>query len=278
MNLNLKDKIVVITGGGAGIGHATAEAFRAEGAKVVVWDVASEPKVDVTSKDSVEAATAAVIAEHGRIDVLVNNAGIVRDAQLVKWKDGDVVSTMDDATFDAVVNVNLKGVFLCTRAVVPHMIRQSSGVILNASSIVGLYGNFGQTNYAATKAGVISFTQTWARELGRFGIRVNAVAPGFIATEMVKAMPQKVLDSMSARTPLGEDGRSGGRRQRVRLARVRRSAIHQRHGAVRRWRTGARDMSAPRTRTSSAPGAICPKSKSPTTRCARDSRRRRRSS
>jgi 3-oxoacyl-[acyl-carrier protein] reductase len=206
MNLNLKDKIVVITGGGAGIGLATADAFRAEGAKVVVWDVASEPTVDVTSRASVEAATKAVISEHGRIDVLVNNAGIVRDAQLVKWKDGEVVSTMDDATFDAVVNVNLKGVFLCTRAVVPHMIRQGSGVILNASSIVGLYGNFGQTNYAATKAGVISFTQTWARELGRFGIRVNAIAPGFIATEMVKVMPQRVLDSMCARTPLAKLG------------------------------------------------------------------------
>jgi 3-oxoacyl-[acyl-carrier protein] reductase len=110
---------------------------------------------------------------------------------------------MDDATFDAVVNVNLKGVFLCTRAVVPHMIKGGGGVVLNASSIVGLYGNFGQTNYAATKAGVISFTKTWARELGKFRIRVNAVAPGFIATDMVKAMPQKVLDSMSSHTPLG---------------------------------------------------------------------------
>jgi 3-oxoacyl-[acyl-carrier protein] reductase len=206
MNLNLKEKIVVITGGGAGIGLATAAAFRAEGAKVVVWDVTSEPKIDVTSKDAVEAATAAVIAEHGRIDVLINNAGIVRDAQLVKWKDGEVVSTMDDATFDAVIDVNLRGVFLCTRAVVPHMIRQLSGVILNASSIVGLYGNFGQTNYAAAKAGVISFTKTWARELGRFGIRVNAVAPGFIATGMVKAMPPKALDSMLARTPLARLG------------------------------------------------------------------------
>jgi 3-oxoacyl-[acyl-carrier protein] reductase len=202
MNLNLQDKVVVITGGFAGIGRASAEAFRAEGAKVVVWDVASEPNVDVTSKASVEVATATVIAEHGRIDVLVNNAGIVRDAQLVKWRDGEVVSTMDDATFDAVVNVNLKGVFLCTRAIALHMIRQGAGVILNASSIVGLYGNFGQTNYAATKAGVISFTKTWARELGRFGIRVNAVAPGFIATDMVKAMPEKALASMLARTPL----------------------------------------------------------------------------
>jgi 3-oxoacyl-[acyl-carrier protein] reductase len=206
MQLNLNDRVVIVTGGGAGIGRAAAEAFAREGAKVVVWDVTSDPKVDVTRRESIEAAIAAVIAEHGRVDVIVNNAGIVRDAQLVKWKDDAVVSMMDDATFDAVVNVNLKGVFLCTRAAVPHMIRQGHGVILNASSIVGLYGNFGQTNYAATKAGVISFTQTWARELGRFGIRVNAVAPGFIATEMVKAMPQRVLDSMSARTPLARLG------------------------------------------------------------------------
>jgi 3-oxoacyl-[acyl-carrier protein] reductase len=132
----------------------------------------------------------------------VNNAGIVRDAQLVKWKDGAVAGEMDDATFDAVIDVNLRGVFLCTRAVVPHMIAAGGGAILNASSIVGLYGNFGQTNYAAAKAGVISFTQTWARELGRYGIRVNAVAPGFIATDMVKVMPQKVLDAMSSKTPL----------------------------------------------------------------------------
>jgi 3-oxoacyl-[acyl-carrier protein] reductase len=167
---------------------------------VVVWDL---PEVNVTQADAVEKATADVIAKHGRIDVLVNNAGIVRDAQLVKWKDGQVVSTMDDATFDAVINVNLKGVFLCTRAVTPHMIKGGSGVVLNASSIVGLYGNFGQTNYAATKAGVISFTKTWARELGKFNIRVNCVAPGFISTDMVKAMPQKVLDVMAAKAPLG---------------------------------------------------------------------------
>ncbi|MEK6375076.1 MAG: SDR family oxidoreductase [Acidobacteriota bacterium] len=206
MNLNLANKVVIITGGAAGIGRATAERFEAEGARVVVWDVSSEPPVDVTSADSVERAAADVLAKHGRIDVLVNNAGIVRDAQLVKVKDGAVVSAMDDATFDAVINVNLKGVFVCTRAVAPHMIKQGSGVILNASSIVGLYGNFGQTNYAAAKAGVISFTKTWARELGRYGIRVNCVAPGFIATEMVKSMPQKVLDSMAGKTPLGTMG------------------------------------------------------------------------
>jgi 3-oxoacyl-[acyl-carrier protein] reductase len=203
VELGLRDKVIIVTGGAAGIGRATVEAFEREGAKVVVWDV---PAVDVTKTDVVNAAAADVMTQHGRIDVLVNNAGIVRDAQLVKWKDGQVLSQMDDATFDAVINVNLKGVFACTRAVAPHMIAGGSGVVLNASSIVGLYGNFGQTNYAATKAGVISFTKTWARELGRFNIRVNCVAPGFIATEMVKAMPQKVLDGMAARTPLGKMG------------------------------------------------------------------------
>jgi len=203
MNLNLTGKVVIVTGGAAGIGSATADAFRAEGAEVVVWDVVGAPRVDVTSRESVEKAVQSVLAQHGRIDVLVNNAGILRDALLVKAKDGEIISTMDDATFDAVINVNLKGVFVCTRAVTPHMIKAGSGVILNASSIVGLYGNFGQTNYAAAKAGVISFTKTWARELGRYGIRVNCVAPGFIATEMVKAMPQKVLDSMTSKTPLG---------------------------------------------------------------------------
>ena len=206
MELGLKDRVVIVTGGAAGIGRATAARFEAEGAQVVVWDVTSQPGIDVTSAQSVEAATREVMARHGRIDVLVNNAGILRDSQLVKWKDGSVVSTMDDATFDAVINVNLRGVFVCTRAVVPHMIKAGRGVILNASSIVGLYGNFGQTNYAATKAGVISFTRTWSRELGKHNIRVNAVAPGFIATEMVKAMPPKVLESMAAHTPLARMG------------------------------------------------------------------------
>lgn len=206
MNFNLKDKVVIVTGGAAGIGKATVRAFEAEGAHVISWDVTSEPRIDVTSRESVESAVADVIEKFGRIDVLVNNAGIVRDAQLIKVKGDTIVSTMDDAAFDAVVNVNMKGVFVCTRAVAPHMIAKRSGVILNASSIVGLYGNFGQTNYAATKAAVISFTKTWARELGKFGIRVNAVAPGFISTEMVKSMPQAVLDSMAAKTPLATLG------------------------------------------------------------------------
>jgi len=206
MNLNLKDKVVIVTGGAAGIGRATVDAFTAEGARVVAWDVTTDPKIDVTNRDVVEAAANDVASKYGRIDVLVNNAGIVRDAQLVKWKDGGVASMMDDASFDAVINVNLKGVFVCTRAVVPHMIRGGGGVVLNASSIVGLYGNFGQTNYAATKAGVISFTKTWARELGKHNIRVNAVAPGFISTDMVKAMPEKIVDAMAQKTPLAKLG------------------------------------------------------------------------
>ena len=200
MNLNLKSKVVIVTGGAAGIGRATVARFQDEGATVVVWVL---PDVDVSKSDIVQRATDDVIKKHGRIDVLVNNAGILRDAMLIKYKDGNVAGMMDDATFDAVINVNLKGVFLCARAVVPHMIRNGGGVILNASSVVGLYGNFGQTNYAATKAAVINFTKTWSRELGKYNIRVNAVAPGFIATEMVKQMPPKVLDSMVSHTPLG---------------------------------------------------------------------------
>jgi len=208
-------RVVIVTGGAAGIGLATARRFAADDARVEVWDVkADHPgggivlrQVDVTDSAAVAAAVAEVIARWGRIDVLVNNAGILRDSQLVKWKDGQKVAEMSERDFDAVVAVNLKGVFLCTRAVVPHMIAGGGGVILNASSVVAHHGNFGQTNYAAAKAGVISLTQTWARELGRYGIRVNAVAPGFIGTEMVKSMPEKILAAMLAHTPLGRMGR-----------------------------------------------------------------------
>lgn len=222
----LRNKVVLVTGAVAGIGKATALRFAEEGARVAAFDVndacapallsqlksAGAPEsmfqgVNVADSASVNAGVQAVIDQLGRIDVLVNNAGILRDAQLVKIKDGAVVSTMTDEAFDAVISVNLKGVFLCTRAVVPHMIAEGSGVVLSASSVVGLYGNFGQTNYVATKAGVIAMTRTWARELGRYNIRVNAVAPGFIATEMVQAMPEKVLQNMVARTPLGRMGK-----------------------------------------------------------------------
>src|SRR5437016_4693786 len=204
----LDGKVAIVTGGARGIGAERGRVFREAGATVVTWDVAdgADERVDVTDITQAAKAAEAVAKQHGRIDVLINNAGILRDAQLVKWKDGAMAGMMDDATFDAVINVNLRGVFLCTRAVVPHMIKAKSGVILNASSIVGLHGNFGQTNYAATKAGVINFTKTWSRELGRYGIRVNAVAPGFIATEMVKQMPPKILESNAAHTPLGRMG------------------------------------------------------------------------
>ena len=163
-------------------------------------------KTDVADASDVEAAVSEIIELWGQIHVLINNAGILRDNQLVKWKDGRVAKVMTDEDFDAVIAVNLKGVFHCTRAVVPHMIRSGGGIILNASSVVGLYGNFGQTNYAAAKAGVIASTQTWSRELGKHNIRVNAVAPGFIATEMVQGMPEEVLQNMISHTPLGRMG------------------------------------------------------------------------
>jgi 3-oxoacyl-[acyl-carrier protein] reductase len=211
----LKDKVVIVTGGAGGIGLATARRFAQEGCRVASWDVkdgeAQEgggifQKVDVTSAASVESAVEDVAARLGAVYVLVNNAGILRDGQLVKYKDGALAGVMSDEQFDAVIGVNLKGVFTCTRAVVPRMIQSGGGVILNASSVVGLYGNFGQTNYVATKAGVIGMTKVWARELGKYQIRVNAVAPGFIATEMVKQMPEKILQGMMGHTPLGRMG------------------------------------------------------------------------
>jgi 3-oxoacyl-[acyl-carrier protein] reductase len=222
----LRGKVVVITGAVAGIGRATALRFAEEGARIAAWDVSGETApqlesaikvaggeshfqaVDVTNAGAVETAAAAVVEQWGRIDVLINNAGIVRDAQLVKWNGGSPESIMSEDVWDSVIRVNLKGVFLVTRAVVPHMIKGGGGVILSAASVVGLLGNFGQTNYVAAKAGVIGMTRTWARELGKYKIRVNAVAPGFIATDMVKAMPTKVFEAMVARTPLGRAGTS----------------------------------------------------------------------
>jgi 3-oxoacyl-[acyl-carrier protein] reductase len=209
----LQNKIVIVTGAAAGIGRATARRFAQEGCRVASWDLtetAAEPgglfqKVDVSKAASVDAAVEAVISRWGAVHVLVNNAGILRDAQLVRFKDGAISGMMSDEQFDAVIGVNLRGVFLVTRAVSARMI-PAGGVILNASSVVGLYGNFGQTNYVAAKAGLIGMTRVWARELGKYHIRVNAVAPGFIATDMVKSIPEKILQTMVGHTPLGRMG------------------------------------------------------------------------
>ena len=210
----LRDKVVVVTGAAAGIGRATAHRFAQEGCRVASWDVkegeagqgGTFQKVDVTNARSVDAAVAEVLGRWGSIYVLVNNAGILRDGQLVKYKDGALLGTMSDEQFDSVIGVNLRGVFTCTRAVAPVMIQGGGGVILNASSVVGVYGNFGQTNYVASKAGVIGMTRVWARELGKYQIRVNAVAPGFISTEMIRQMPEKAQQSLVGHTPLGRMG------------------------------------------------------------------------
>lgn len=219
--MRMKDKVVLVTGGAAGIGKATALRFAEEGAKVVICDVNEEVgqatlkelgegaafyKVNVANREDVQKWIDEVVAKYGRIDVIVNNAGILRDGQLIKFKNGELVGQMSEENFDLVISVNLKGVFNCTQAVAPVMAGQGGGVILNATSVVGLDGNFGQTNYVATKSGVIGMTKVWSRELGKFGIRVNAVAPGFIATEMVTAMPEKILDGMKGRTPLNRLG------------------------------------------------------------------------
>ncbi|HEX5691604.1 MAG TPA: SDR family NAD(P)-dependent oxidoreductase, partial [Roseiflexaceae bacterium] len=201
MGIELKNRVAVITGGASGIGRETARTFARAGAAVAIWDFVEEAgqaataeltemgvqaaffKVNVVSQADIDVAVAATLERFGRIDILINNAGITRDAQLSKVKDGEVVGKLSEAAFDAVIAVNLKGVFNCTQAVVPTMVRQGFGRIISASSVVGLYGNFGQTNYVASKSGVIGMTKVWARELGKRGITVNAVAPGFIATE-----------------------------------------------------------------------------------------------
>lgn len=203
--MRLRNKVALITGAAKGIGFATAKRFTEEGATVMLADLNegavmeavgqlknAEPYVlNVTDRASIQRAVDDIIAKHQRIDILINNAGITQDARLVK---------MTEEQFDAVIDVNLKGVFNCTQLVVPHMLEAKKGAIVNASSVVGIYGNFGQTNYSATKFGVIGFTKTWAREFGQKGIRVNAVCPGFIATEMVKAMPENILQSIEQRS------------------------------------------------------------------------------
>ena len=211
MGDRLKNKVAIITGAAKGIGLSTAQRFAGEGAIVILADMNLEAAkgaaehipgaeafvMNVTDRVSIQAVVDQVMQKHGRIDILINNAGITQDARLVK---------MTEAQFDAVIDVNLKGVFNCTQLIVPHMLEAKSGAIVNASSVVGIYGNFGQTNYSATKFGVIGFTKTWARELGPKGIRVNAICPGFVATEMVKAMPENILQDIERRSWLGRLG------------------------------------------------------------------------
>ena len=214
--MRLQGKVAIITGSASGIGEATAIKFAREGAKVAVCDInmgeaqrvadaivedggaALAFRIDVTDKASIARMVEGVMAAWGRIDTLVNNAGIVQDEQFKK---------MSEEQFDRVIDVNLKGVYNCTKAVVDIMLEQHSGCILNASSIVGLYGNFGQTNYAATKFGVIGMVKTWARELGRKGIRANAVCPGFIATSILSSIPDRVLHALEEKVPLGRLGK-----------------------------------------------------------------------
>ncbi|HRI35192.1 MAG: beta-ketoacyl-ACP reductase [Saprospiraceae bacterium] len=206
----LLNKIAVITGGASGIGKATVKTFLDQGAKVAIWDISYDRamqlktelnrpdedikvyKVNAGDFQAVSEAALKTKQDFGRIDILVNNAGITKDSSLLK---------MTPEQWQQVIDINLTGVFNCTRAIAPFMVEQLSGRILNASSVVGKNGNFGQTNYAASKAGVIAMTQTWAKELGRKGITVNAVAPGFIATEMVQAMPPEVVANMKSKVP-----------------------------------------------------------------------------
>ncbi|MFM2056711.1 MAG: hypothetical protein RLY71_1096 [Pseudomonadota bacterium] len=214
--MRLKDKVSIITGAAQGIGLATALKFAREGAIVIVCDLrfdavnaavaqcrelgatADGYAVNVTNRAQFDAIVAEVRKKYGRIDVLVNNAGITRDARLAK---------MTIEQFDEVIDVNLRAVFQCAQAVANVMLEQGAGVILNASSVVGIYGNFGQTNYAASKFGVIGFTKTWSRELGPKGIRVNAVAPGFIDTPILATMPEKVIKGMCDDVPLKRLGK-----------------------------------------------------------------------
>ncbi|MFJ8090284.1 3-oxoacyl-ACP reductase FabG [Lysinibacillus sp. NPDC095746] len=206
--MRLNNKVAIITGAANGIGYAAAERFIEEGAFVVIADFNEEAgisaaqqlgdqalfvQVNVADRESVKKLVTTVIEHTGRVDILVNNAGITRDAMLTK---------MTEDQFQQVLDVNLTGVFQCTQEVIPHMIAAGGGKIINTSSVSGVYGNVGQTNYAATKAAIVGMTKTWAKELGRKGINVNAVAPGFTETDMVKKMPENVVAQMRSIVPL----------------------------------------------------------------------------
>jgi len=207
--------VALVTGGSRGIGREICKLFASEGARVMVVDVALEGaretagicgenalafKMDVSNAEEVEKVVEEIVSAAGKIDILVNNAGITRDNLLLR---------MSDEEWDTVIAVNLRGVFLCTRAVAREMLRQRSGSIINISSVSGLHGNAGQANYSASKAGIVGLTKTAAKELASRNIRVNAVAPGFIRTEMTEVLPQKVKDSALAGIPLKRFGEAG---------------------------------------------------------------------
>ncbi|MGG0669467.1 3-oxoacyl-ACP reductase FabG [Lederbergia citrisecunda] len=216
--MRLSGKVAIITGGANGIGLAACERFAEEGASIVMADFDEKAgkeqetvlkekgydvtfvQVDVVDRESVASLVEQALEQYGKIDVLINNAGITKDATLLK---------MDPADFQRVLDVNLTGVFNCTQAIAPHMISAGAGKIINTSSVSGVYGNFGQTNYAATKAAVVGMTKTWAKELGRKGINVNAVAPGFTATAMVAKMPENVVKQMASAVSLQRLGKPG---------------------------------------------------------------------
>lgn len=212
--MRLQNKVAIITGGARGIGRATAEIFSREGAKIIIWDTLDEGeqtaktlresggiaefmKLSVTDASALEEAASYVIGKYGQIDILINNAGITRDKTLLK---------MSATEWQQVIDVNLTGVFNCTKAVVPHMVERKYGRIVCTSSVVGVHGNFGQTNYAATKAGVIAMCRTWAKELGPKGITANAVAPGFIHTDMTDAIPEEVRQATIQTIPVKRMG------------------------------------------------------------------------
>ncbi len=204
MNLDFKDKVVIVTGGAQGIGKSISEEFAKRKAKVVIFDVKKEVLtetqkelssyslvdsflVDVTDFSQVEDAVKKVIDKHSRVDILVNNAGITKD---------NIILRLSEEEWDKVLAVNLKGAFNCTKAVIKFMIKQKEGAIINMSSIIGLRGNIGQANYAASKAGLIAFTKSVAREIGSRNIRINAIAPGFIMTKMTENLPEKIKNKM----------------------------------------------------------------------------------
>ena len=207
-----ENKVVMVTGGAAGIGRATAAGFAKEGAKLAICDVNPEAgkttaeslgpeatfqQVDVSDNKSVNDWVESVVSQYGKIDVLVNNAGITRDGLIMRMKESD---------WDAVLNVNLKSAFNCTKAVSKTMVKQRSGRIINLASVVGVIGNPGQANYVASKAGIIGLTKAVAKEFASRGITVNAVAPGFIETDMTASLPDKAREAMLAQIPLGRAG------------------------------------------------------------------------